>query len=150
MTHIESFDNMDEMAAFMAAAEDTANAHLTPGQIALRDDMGHTRYWVRAIPDWDLVVYGRAETTGYLAACGVGFDTTDNRERGYLTGTGYSVAEPSGEYGDTHVADVIPISERVFLLAKSLGWPSYSMLHEGENRTLAALLAASERVAMGR
>jgi hypothetical protein len=150
VTHIQSFDNMDEMAAFMAANEDMANAHLTPGQIALRDDLTVTRYWVRAIPDWDLVIYAKAETVDALRTAGVGFDPIDNRTRGYLTGTAYSATSESGEWGDTHVSQVIPISHTVFLLAQSLEWPTYSMLREGDNITLAALLAAAEREAMGR
>jgi|SRR4051812_12536479 hypothetical protein len=148
--YVQSFDSLDDMMAAMAAAEDIANARLTPGQIALRDDMGHTRYWARALPDYDLVVYGRAETTGYLATCGVGFDPTDNRERGYLTGTAFSAWEPGGEFGDTHVADVIPIDFLVFESAKAKGWPTYSMLHEDERcRSLARMLAISERQALG-
>jgi len=146
--HVQSFDNLDDMMAAMAANEDMANAQLTPGQIALRDDTGHTRYWVRAIPDWDLVIYGEADTILTLKAAGVGFDPVDNRERGYLTGRGYSAHEPTGEYGDTHVFDVIPISDTVFRLAKTLEWPTYSMLFEEEYRTLAALLAESERLAL--
>lgn len=149
MSHVESFDNMDEAAAYMAAHEDMANAQLSPGQIALRDDTGHTRHWARAIPDWDLVIYGEAESIDTLRANGVEFDPVDNRERGYLTGTAYSAHEPTGEYGDTHVFDVIPITARVYRLAETLGWPTYSMLHEEEYRTLAALLAGAEREALG-
>ena len=149
MTHVESFDSMDEAMAAMAAHEDMANAQLTPGQIALRDDKDHTRHWVRAIPDWDLVIYGEADTILVLTAAGVGFDPVDNRERGYLTGTGYSAHQPEGEYGDTHVFDVIPITDTVFRLAQTLEWPTYSMLHEEEYRTLAALLAGAEREALG-
>lgn len=147
--HVQSFDNLDEMTAYMAAQEDMANGQLSPGQIALRDDVETTRYWVRAIPDWDLVIYGKADTVADVRASGVDFDPVDNRERGYLTGTAYSASEPEGEYGDTHVFDVIPITDMVFRLAQGLGWPTYSMLHEREMVPLARALAESERLALG-
>lgn len=44
------------------------------------------------------------------------------RERGYLRGKAYSILEPEGEYGDTHVASIMPISEQAFLEAKAAGW----------------------------
>jgi hypothetical protein len=147
MGEVEGFDSLDDMFATMAAHEDLANMSLTPGQVRLRDDMGHTRYWARPLPEVDLVIYGRAETTGRVQA-EAGFDATDNRERGYLTGTGYSEAVPDGEYGDTHVSQVVPISMTVFLLAKSLDWPTWSRLgSDPACRGLGVALAEAEQEA---
>lgn len=150
MSHIESFDNLDDMFAKMGEMEDEANARLTPGQIRLRDDLTRITYWVRAIPDWDLVVYGRAETVDVLRSAGVSFDPIENRARGYLTGTAFSATEPTGEFGDTHVADVVPINALVFEAARYHGWPTWSMLHEDEYRILAQSLAIAERKSLGR
>lgn len=144
--HVEGFDSMDQMMSAMAAHEDEANRHLTPGQVRLRDDVENTRHWAQALPDYDLVVYGIAQPN-FIVKRSADFDVEDNRVRGYLTGTAYSVGEASGEYGDTHVSQVVPISEDVFLMAQMLGWPTWSGLHEQDNAPLAASLALAEQEA---
>jgi hypothetical protein len=141
---VQGFDNMDEMFSAMAAAEDAANFTLTPGQIALRDDVESTRHWAQAIPDYDMVIYGATPPIAEIEAREPGFDVADNRERGYLTGVAFSVDTPTGESGDTHVSQVIPISAETFALAKSLDWPTWSMLREREQRDLATRLAGHE------
>jgi len=88
--HVQSFGSMDEMMATMAAAEDEANPHLTPGQIRMRDDIVSTTYWAQALPDIDVVIYGRTPPVAETQK-GADFDVADNRERGYLTGTAFSV-----------------------------------------------------------
>jgi hypothetical protein len=95
------------------------------------------------------VIYGTTPPVAETQV-GAGFDVADNRSRGYLTGTAFSAWEPDGEGGDTHVSVAIPISRTVFLLAKVLDWPTYSMLREGENIVLGALLADAERKSLGR
>lgn len=148
--HVQSFDNLDEMTAYMAAQEDMANGQLSPGQIALRDDVETTRYWVRAIPDWDLVIYGKADTVADVRASGVDFDPVDNRERGYLTGTAYSAAvSDRGESGDTHVAEVIPISAATFALAQEHGFPDWNRLRHPSHHALGRALATAEHEALG-
>ena len=146
MTHVQGFDNMDEMWATMAAAEDAANRELTPGQIRLRDDVENTGYWAQALPDLDLVIYGVVLPNAEIIAAGADFDVNDNRERGYLTSTAHSVAvSPRGETGDTHVSQVIPIHKDVYREAESLHWPSWSQLMETtEGRALGRLLARAE------
>jgi hypothetical protein len=143
---IQSFDNMDEMMAAMAANEDEANRHLTPGQIRLRDADTEPGYWAQALPGIDLVVYGIAESKSALITREVGFDVHDNRERGYLTGLAYSAAAPTGEFGDTHVSQVIPIGSVVFVMAEHLGWPTFTQLANGteSTRTLGQSLARAE------
>jgi hypothetical protein len=134
---------MDEMMATMAAAEDEANRHLTPGQIRLRDNVDQVNYWAQVVLDWDMVIYAETPTVATIAE-GSDFDVKDNRERGYLTGTAYSTAEPDGEFGDTHVSQVIPIDKDTFDLARLLGWPSYSALREPDNQMLARMLSVNE------
>jgi hypothetical protein len=141
--------DLDGMFAAMGDMEDAANARLTPGQIRLRDAVDETVYWVRAIPDWDLVIYGvvppNAETQE-----GAGFDVDENRKRGYLTGVAYSTAEgEDGAPGDTHVAEVIAITAETFEVARSLGFPDYSQLRLAVNMPLGRLLAAHERETLG-
>jgi hypothetical protein len=48
--------------------------------------------------------------------------SVESRQRGYLRGQAYSVVEPKGEGGSTHVASVMPISKEAFEEARSSGW----------------------------
>jgi hypothetical protein len=147
MSHVEGFDNMDEMFAAMAAHEDNANRNMLPGQIRLRDDNENETFWAQPLPDIDLVVYGVAQPN-FVVQRSAGFDAADNRERGYLTGTAYSAGADTGEYGDTHVSQVIPITRTVFRLAQMLDWPDWSRLvSDPDCRTLGALLAQAEQAA---
>ncbi len=143
--HVQGYSSMEEAFAEMEAAEASANAHLTAVQVALRDTTDKEVYWAQAVPEWDLVIYGvvppNAETQK-----GADFDVDENRARGYLTGTAYSAAVgENGEPGDTHVSQVIAISEETFRLAQMLGWPTFSMLREPENLPLGHRLYLHER-----
>lgn len=142
--HVIGFDSLEEADAYMAQAEAEANARLTPGQIALRDDVENTRYWAQALPDLDLVIYGIAQPN-FIVARSADFDVVENRQRGYLTGAAYSLGATTGDYGDKHASEVVPISEDVFLMAQMLGWPGWSDLHEQDNAPLASALAIAER-----
>lgn len=54
---------------------------------------------------------------------------TDMHQRNYRRGWHYSVVVPDGEYGDSHLVSIWPITEADFEEAKSLGWtPSESLL----------------------
>jgi hypothetical protein len=142
--HVQAFGSMDEMMAAMAASEDAANGRLLPGQIRLRDDVTHTRHWAQVIVDWDVIVYGVTPPIDSFDD-EPGFDIKDNRERGYLTGVAYSVGEPDGEIGDTHVSQVVPIQIETFEIAKAAGWPSFSEVRTNpEHRELLQHLARAE------
>lgn len=148
--HVESFDSMDDAFAAMETAERAANDRLTPGQIRLRDDVEHVRYWARAVPEWDLMIYGKTPPIVEVQH-EAGFDVAENRARGYLTGTAFSTDQPDGEPGDTHVADVVPITPTEFVLAQTLGWPDYLDLRtrrDLSHRVLGELLAACEQAAL--
>jgi hypothetical protein len=148
---VQGFDSTEAVFAEMHVAEAAANERLTPGQVRLRDNVAETTYWAHAIPDWDLVIYGQAPPNAETQK-GAGFDVNENRARGYLTGIAFSRdTGEHGESGDTHVSQVIPINRTTFLLAKMLGWPSFSDLRTDENNlVLAALLAVQEREMFGR
>ena len=146
---VQGFGSMDEAFAAMEAAEAAANERLTPGQVRLRDAVTETVYWAKAIPEWDLVIYGEVPPNAVTQE-GADFDVDENRARGYLTGIAYSAAVgENGEPGDTHVSEVIAISAETFGLAKSLGFPDWSRLREPENFALGTLLAAHERETLG-
>lgn len=134
---ILSFDSFDDMQAQMAAMEEAANASLTPMQISLRDTED-TVYWVRPVDG--MVVYGETPVPEDDE-----FRTL--RARGYLTGMAYSKYEPNGEHGDTHVAQVIPVSPLLFRLARLRHWPDMADLNDPDNKMLARALAQAERIA---
>lgn len=46
----------------------------------------------------------------------------ESRTRGYLRGIAYSIIEPDGEHGSTHVSNVYPISKEAFEEARASGW----------------------------
>jgi hypothetical protein len=150
---VQGSDNLDGMFAEMAEAEDAANARLTPGQVRLRDAVDETVYFANAKPEYDLVIYGvvppNAETQK-----GADFNVNENRARGYLTGIAYSSAVgEDGEPGDTHVSEVIQITEETFEAAKSLGFPDWSQLLHPQNMETVSLgryLARHERETLGR
>lgn len=143
--HVEGFDNIEDMFAAMDAAEASANERLTPGQVRLRDDIGHTTYWVRIVPEYDgLIIYGKVRPLADLA--GFDFDVCENRARGYLTGVAYSRDTPTGEHGDTHVSQVIPITKVEFTMAQDMDWPDMeTMASTPEGRILGGLLYGCER-----
>jgi hypothetical protein len=144
--HVESFDSLGDMFARMDELTTAANERLTPGQVMLRDNDGNTVYWAQACPDMDLVVYGATSPVS-VAQRTASFDVAENRKRGFLTGIAYSaLTGPSnGEYGDTHVSQVVPINRETFEAAQALDCPSWSMLREPECADLARALARFER-----
>lgn len=128
---IESFDNVEDMFASMNAAEDAANANLTPAQATI----GWGDYWIRVLNEYDLVIFGQVRTIDELRAqleeMAVPQDeidsevqmTLDSYKRGYRFGMAYSVACVDGELGDTHIADMLgAISEDEFKAAQNAGW----------------------------
>lgn len=136
--HVQSFDTFEEMQASMAAAEEAANARILPQQAALRDDDTDTRYWVRPCEE-GFLIFGVAPTYEALCEEEAKYSDLDTEEgqaeyeyscqslkprraRGYLTGVAFSVVEPTGEQGDTHVSQVCPISEQAFNEGKAAGW----------------------------
>lgn len=148
--HVESFGSAEEMFAAMTEREAAANEGLLPNQIALRDDVEHTRVWLRLLPDgagvlpifgwsWSLrEASGRersyyepktdnpdvaiADEFGAAEFASIVEGLRERRTRGYLYGECFSVVEPDGELGDTHVSSVWPLTEEAFAEAKAHGW----------------------------
>lgn len=124
MSEPMGFDSLEEMFAFMQAQEAEANEHLRPEQAEIRDDWAHDRWWVRPYPEAGCLIFGEAWSRERVEAREpeAASHLREMRERGYLFGMAYSVLEPDGEPGDTHVANLMPISEQAFNEAKTHGW----------------------------
>lgn len=146
--HVESFDSLEAMYARMAEQEAAANAALSPDQGAMRDAVGETVYWMR--PYEGMFIFGECPSLAAAtvkersyypildgartaenaeeydeAASEFEYSSTnlaERRSRGYLFGTAYSVIEPDGELGDTHVANAWPISKEAFEQAREVAW----------------------------
>jgi hypothetical protein len=124
----QEFDSLDDAFEFMRKAEEQANASLHPCQ----QQITWGDYWMR--PYDDLLIFGYINTREENIAGEVkaGADmaeleyttrTLDSAHaRGYRFGTAYSVIEPRGELGSTHVADMCPISKELFETAREQGW----------------------------
>lgn len=149
---IQSFDSMEAMYAAMAASEAAANAALHPKQGGMRDAVNETVYWVRVyggdllifgecpslaeatakertyypILDKDRATLSADEQEEYDESASEfaysSANLVERRSRGYLFGTAYSVIEPRGELGDTHVANAWPITKEAFEQAREAAW----------------------------
>jgi hypothetical protein len=150
-----SYRSFDEMVEDMHQAEERANAQLHPEQIALRDAVDETRYWVSPDREAGVLIFGEAwsKRQNYESAArwapdypltpGPQADAEhleeldepvsvirtydDARTRGYLFGTAYSVVEPEGELGSTHVYNAWPISKEAFEEARAHGWQAITV-----------------------
>lgn len=129
------FDNVDEMFVWMRARTIDANAHLADAQ----REVTWGSYWMRLF-DPPIVIFGKVSTEAEMVADETkvkpGEDPAEvlaeaewtiarlreNHEAGYMFGMAYSLIEPEGEWGDTHRANLWPISEKLFLDAKACGW----------------------------
>jgi hypothetical protein len=124
----ESFDSMEEAQEAMAQAERIANALVTSEQVAI----GYGDYWCSAFDDF--LIWGRVSTLEELDAesARLSNDPEEVRgehdvivsahARGYRFGWCYSIVEPEGELGSTHISRMIPLDQRQFDKAKEHGW----------------------------
>lgn len=55
----------------------------------------------------------------------------ERHKRGYRFGMAWSVLEPRGEWGDTHVSQMIPIPKTLFEIGPDRGWTLDRELYEG-------------------
>jgi hypothetical protein len=126
---MKSFDSFDEMMAFMQEQERIANEHVTPEQ----SEIGYGDYWVRMY-EGDLLIFGYIPTLEESEAQEreLGADDEeiefeqaqlkDSHSRGYRYGQCFSVIEPTGEWGSTHIANMVKITKDQFEFAKANGW----------------------------
>jgi len=122
------FDDVDEMFEAIGKGVDAAKARATPRQNAIT----YGDYWMRAFEDF--LIFGRitpeAELWATEAELGASEEELEwemasmkaNYDNGFRFGRAYSVVEPEGELGDTHVCDMVPITEEEFNQSKGLHW----------------------------
>lgn len=128
--HIESFDNLEDMFAAMAKATYEANDAICDAQRAVT----YGSCWARFAVDLGIIVFGQVMTLEEVAAGErkVGSTETEiaasliilqeNHQRGYMFGRAYSVWEPGGELGDTHRANLWPITKPEYEAARLAEW----------------------------
>ncbi len=132
MIEFTAFTSFEEAQAALQHMEDRANADLIPAQIRLRDSFDEPIWWLRLTESF--VEWGRAWTTAECRESSLASGCTaaeadeetdsivDARKRGYLFGIAWSILEPRGTLGSTHVSQALPISEALWELAESCRW----------------------------
>lgn len=133
----KSYDDFDEMFADMRRAEEVAIANILPFQ----REIVYGSYWMRYWPQGDLLIFGYVYTLeenwdscinagGDKEECAYERDhELDSYSRGYRFGRAYSVVEPTGELGSTHISEMIPITKEQFEEAKALNWSADDIAH---------------------
>jgi len=144
MTHVKGFASFEDALKFMADATDAANKNLAPEQRAIT----WGSYWLRFAPEYHCVIFGRVmpmeELIDSEREAGAEPEEldytrehyTEQHERGYLFGYAYSVMEPRGELGDTHRANMWPITQEQFEHAKDAEWELRHVIAEWPMRVL--------------
>jgi hypothetical protein len=125
---IEFFDSHEEMLDRIAQGVEAAKSRATPRQNAIT----YGDYWMRA---WDDImifgyIYTKEEMDAIEIKLGASQEELEYEHRvydrsyrdGFRFGKAYSVIEPNGELGDTHVCDMIKITKEEFYAAKALNW----------------------------
>jgi len=137
---VQGFDNIDDMFAWMRSQEEAANTRVTPDQA----EIGYGAYWMR--PYEDIVIFGYVPTQTEREASerALGADDeeieyqretlADSHARGYRYGKAYSVIEPEGEWGSTHISTMIQITQEQFTQAKAAKWDAWQMMLFPETR----------------
>lgn len=124
MTNVLSFDNPDDMRAYLAEAGRRARAGLHPVQAAITYGDCWAQFY--DVPD-RIVVFGRVHLLDEVAEaerlCGgsqtdvdavVASTRTDLEYGDLMFGTAYDRTNPTGELGHTHRLSVWPIEESLF------------------------------------
>lgn len=125
----QAFDSVEAMFAEIGKREERLNASVIPIQRAVT----YGSYWLRV---WeDIPIFGYVFTRDELEASernlgseGEELAMTMERmdssyQRGYRFGRAYSVIEPDGELGDTHIASMAgPLTPSEFRIAQDGRW----------------------------
>jgi hypothetical protein len=131
---IQFFDDIDDMFAALDKGVKKANDMTLPRQKLIQ----YGDYWMRM---WeDLIIFGRISTTEELDAEERRLGATEEEiayeheamdysySRGFRFGRAYSIVEPTGELGDTHISQMVPITKEEFEDAKRLNWDADAVI----------------------
>ena len=128
----QSFDNMDDAFEVMRRNEEAANAATHPCQTAIT----YGDHWMQPyeMGGEAILIFGRVSTLEELWKV-EDEDTMpgilERHKRGYRFGMAWSVLEPRGEWGDTHVSQMIPIPKTLFEIGRDRDWTLDRELYEG-------------------
>lgn len=146
---VMGFDNADDMFAYMREQEEAANARVTPGQAQI----GYGAWWLR--PYEDVVIFGYVPTQDEVRASEGGDEAdpeelqytletlADAHRRGYRYGRAYSVIEPEGEWGSTHISTMVEITEEQFNQAQAHGWDGHEIAAQADGHWILKALMRS-------
>ena len=131
MTEIQEFGSFEEAMDANRTATDAANSTLHPIQRAIT----FGTYWVRFYDiQHRILIWGYVEPLQSVLDTEAALTEDDddgpdqdevrehtqrNHDRGYMYGRAYSLIEPEGEWGDTHRANMRPITQELFYAAKA-------------------------------
>lgn len=131
--NVQFFDNTQDMFDAIQRGVEQAQARTTPKQSAIT----YGDYWMRF---WDtgygetLLIFGHITPFEEMMQTERDLGADDEElayerdmmktsyERGFRFGRAFSVVEPDGELGETHVSDMIPLSKEEFDEARLLRW----------------------------
>lgn len=138
---VKSFATFEEMQNYMTKGHAAAEAVVTPEQAAI----GYDDCWLRVVPEYDkLWIFGWVWPLEYCAASSASLTTDlheiaeetamieDAHARHYRFGEAYSVIEPRGEIGSTHVVSMTPLPVEMFDQARAHGWDIQAILDDTE------------------
>jgi hypothetical protein len=125
---IQAFDDIDDLFAAVDQGVQKAMANTLPRQ----NEITYGDYWMRV---WeDIAIFGYISTREELDAEEIRLGATEEElawehesmdysyGRGFRFGRAYSVIEPRGELGDTHVSVMVPITKEEFEQARAVDW----------------------------
>ena len=148
-----AFDSWEDAQKAMQEAHDQWTRLTTDGQRVLLDGQAH--WWFQWEPDYNIAIWGErwslehygeylrgraAEQTDPQRAQEWLDDIENDRvqlSRGYVFGKAYSVVEPTGELGSTHVSQMVEVPRETWELARSYNWQITAMLDDPISRTRA-------------
>jgi hypothetical protein len=128
------FGSMEEMLAYMEDQERRANKLVVEEQWAIKEG----DHWCRPVPEMGIFEFGIVltmeeslqgedeEDLDFIRA-----NIQERNERGYRFSRAYSVMEPQGMLGDTHVLNMWPIKPEEFEAAKAGDWDVLNALGLG-------------------
>ena len=127
-SRIQMYDNVEDMFAAIDKGVQRAKSMILPRQARIT----YGDYWMRI---WeDILIFGRIDTVAELdeeeRRLGASEEELTYEHKmmqgsynnGFRFGRAYSIIEPRGELGDTHVATMVPITKEEFESARDLNW----------------------------